>query len=472
MSQLSQAATSSRVGLVGRARAVLPRRGALPGVPRAASSSWLGNLADFRDDRIPFMHRLAREYGDSAVVRIGLPEVLAVSSPALAHELLVEKAASFEKSAGLSVFSRPLLGDGLVTSEHGLHQRQRRLVAPLFTPARIAGYAADMVERAERAVPGLLAAGTVDAAAETMRTTLDIVGKTLFDAEIAAEAETIGAALEEAMRSVIAALTSVVPLPPAVPTPKNLRMWRAVRRLDAVVFGMIAERRARGSARNDLLSLLLSARDEDGSAMSDRQVRDEAMTLFLAGHETTANALVWALYLLAKNPEVRTLLEAELDHLPVDRALSAKDMPGLAFTRQVLEETMRLYPPAYLLGRVAIEPTTLGGVPIAPGQVVFVNIAGLHRRPELWSDPDRFDPARFGPERAKQQQRHAYLPFGAGPRVCIGNHFALMEAALVLATWCRKLRFDLVEPDREVALEPLITLRPRDGIRMRVTARG
>jgi cytochrome P450 len=316
---------------------------------------------------------------------------------------------------------------------------------------------------------------TFDAAEAMMRLTLEIVGKTLFDAEVGSEAAAVGDALTEVMENTVATLGSILPMPPVVPTPRNLANRRARGKLDAIIYGLIAERRKHPTDGGDLLSLLLAARDEDGSAMSDKQVRDEAMTLFLAGHETTANALVWALYLLARHPDVRARAEEEVARLGRrDRPLTMEDLKSLPYVLATVKETMRLYPPAYIIGRRALKEVTVAGprpgerVRIGKNKVVFVNVLGIHRRPDLFPDPETFDPVRFLGDREKELPRCAYLPFGAGPRICIGNHFALMEAHLLLATIVGGARLDLLPGSGEVEMEPLVTLRPRGGVQMRV----
>jgi cytochrome P450 len=262
-------------------------------------------------------------------------------------------------------------------------------------------------------------------------------------------------------------------LPPAVPSPGNLRAREAVRRLDLVVFRLVHERRAVAEQRDDLLSMLLLAHDEDdGSGMTDAQVRDELMTILLAGHETTANALSWAFYLLAKHPEVRDRLEAELSAVLGERPPTYADLRSLPYSLQVLKETMRLYPPAYLVTRRAARPVTIGPAAVQKNEIVVVDILGMHRRPDLYEDPLRFKPERFAPDAEKARDRHAFLPFGGGPRVCIGNQFALMEGQMALARLSQRFRFELAEGDGDIEGEPLLTLRPKGGVPVRVVPRS
>ncbi len=433
----------------------------------------LGSLLEFRSDRFGLALRVARDHGELAEVRMGFFKILMASSPRVAHEVLVDQEDAFVKSAGLSIFARPLLGDGLLTSEYAEHRRQRRMMAPIFAHKRIAGFGDVMVDKALRAAERLAARSEADLSDEMMRLTLEIVGKTLFDAELADDADTIGEALTAAMRQMMHALVRLVPMPPAIPTPGNLRMRHAVKRLDDVVYSMIRERRASGVDRGDMLGMLLAARDaeDEKTALSDREVRDQAMTLLLAGHETTANALAWTFYLLARHPEIRERLEGEVDAVLGDRPPTTADLTALPYTLAVFKEAMRLYPPAYFVGRRATREVRIGEATVARNQVVLVNIAGIHRRSDTYPDPDRFDPERFLGDEEKQLPPLAYLPFGAGPRICIGNHFALMEGHLVLATLARRLRFELLSSE-PIRPEPLITLRPKGGVPVRVLPRA
>jgi cytochrome P450 len=401
-----------------------------------------------------------------------------VSSPHLAHDILQTQDDAFSKSLGLSLFLRPLLGDGLLTSEREFHARQRRLIAPAFTLKRIAAYADTMAGRASRAVASWREGETFDAAEVMMRLTLEIVGKTLFDAEVGSDAEAVGDAVTKVMSNMIASLSSILPIPPAVPTRRNLESRRATGQLDAIIYRLIAERRKAPADRGDVLSMLLAAQDEDGTVMTDKQIRDESMTLFLAGHETTANALAWALYLLARNPDVRARAEEEAAAFPDrDAPLRFEDLKQMPFTLAVLKEAMRLYPPAFVIGRRSLRDVVLAGgaggrrFHVKKHTNVLVNVLGIHRRADAFPDPERFDPTRFLGDREKELVRCAYMPFGAGSRVCIGNHFALMEGHLLLATIVRSARLDLVAGTRDIPTEPLVTLRPRGGVPVRVSRR-
>jgi cytochrome P450 len=439
-------------------------------IPALRGLSVLGSVLTFRNDRLGLMSRLGA-LGPIARYQMGPVPVHVITDAALAGELLVDHAGDFVKSAGLSIFLRPVLGNGLLTAEGDHHRRQRKLLAPAFAARRIAAYGEVMVAETERAIASWkLGAAPValDAAEAMMEMTLAIAGRTLFSADVGGDARLIGAALVDAMQAMVDGLTSPVQVPYSWPLPRHRRMRRAVAALDSVVYRLVRERRAAGDDVGDVLSMLLLSRDDDGTGMTDAQVRDEVMTLLLAGHETTANALTWTLHALGRHPDIRARVEAEVDAL--GRAPTVDDVPRLTTTLMVIEEAMRLWPPAYAIGRQAVRDVTVGGYHFPAGAVVIVNIYGLHRRPDLYPEPDAFLPDRFAPELKKSRPRGAYLPFGGGARVCIGNHFALLEAQLALATLVRTVRLDPVSL-AEPAGEPLVTLRPRGGLPMRAVLR-
>ena len=437
------------------------RKSALKGAPL------VGNLFEFRNQRLALQQRLLAECGDLGLMHIGPVPVWAASSAELAHQILVEHADAFVKSRGLGKIARPMLGDGLLTSEHELHRQQRKLIAPAFSHRRIGAYAATMADLTERAQAALDDAAVVDVAHEMMRLTLAIVGKTLFDADVACEADDVGAAITAANHYVSDQVTRL-PLPMWLPLPRNRDARRAIATIDAIIYRLIAARRAACVDLGDVLSTLVMARDEvTGEGMPDRQIRDEAVTLFLAGHETTANALAWSFYLLGRHRDVAERLATEARAVLGGRSPTMDDLPRLPTALMILKEAMRLYPPAYMVGRQAERDVTIGGVELRRGSTIFVNIYAMHRRADYFEAPDQFRPERFAPDREKLLPKGAYLPFGGGPRICIGNHFALMEGQLILAALAQRLRFVPVD-DRAVEPEPLITLRPKGGLPMRV----
>jgi len=441
-------------------------------IPRFPSQDLFGHLSTFRHKPIELLLRIARDYPEIARVRGGVFHPVVLTDPTLVHQVLVEKHEAFVKSYGLSVFARPLLGRGLLTLEREDHRKRRRLLAPSFMAKRIASYADEIATRAERSTAQIGAHAELDMAEESMRLTLEVVMKTLFDVELSNADDTVGRAFPRALTAVIDSITSPVPLPPPIPTPANLRLARATRELDRIIYRVIAEHRAAAHDNGDMLGVLLGARDQDdGSRLDDRELRDEVMTMMLAGHETTANTLAWALYALARAPEARARLEAEVDAVSAHR-LGAQHTAALPWTAQVIKETMRLYPAIYMIARRSVRDVELGPYLVPRGTVLFINIIGMHRRADIYPNPEQFDPERWSPEREKLLPKHAYLPFSGGPRVCIGNHFALMEAQLVLATWLRHLRFDLVDPRQQVDFDGLFTLRPKGGLPLRVSQRS
>ena len=436
-------------------------------IPALTGLPVLGSMLTFRNDRLGLMSSMMR-LGPVARYQLGPVPIHVVSDGALAHEMLVEQPDAFIKSRGLSVFLRPLLGDGLLTAERDDHRRQRKLLAPAFGPKRIAGYATVMARETERAVASWRPGSTIDLGHEMMEMTLAIAGHTLFSADVRGDAGVVGDALTDAMQSMVDGLSSPVQVPYSWPIPRHVRMRRAVAALDAVVYRLIDARRRAGDDVGDVLSMLLQSRDDDGSGMTDRQIRDEVMTLLLAGHETTANALTWTLHALGRYPAIRARLEAEVDAL--GGTPTADDVARLPFTLMVIEEAMRLWPPAYALGRQACRDVTVAGYHFPAGAVVIVNVWGLHRRPDVYPDPGAFVPERFTAEAKKARPRGAYLPFGAGPRVCIGNHFSLLESQIALAAIARAVRLEPLS-QQEPRGEPMVTLRPRGALPARVVRR-
>ena len=427
---------------------------AIPGLPV------LGNLLSFRKDRLA-LHEEGAQLGPIARFHLLHVPVYTISDAELAHEVLVDRAAQFKKSVGLQ-FLMPLLGEGLLTAEGETHKRHRKLLAPAFAPKRLAAYGEVMVEETRRQIERWHTGQRIDLSHEMMEMTLAIAGRTMFSADVRSDASTVAVGLELAMHATIASITSPVQLGYQWPLPRHVRMKRAVKMLDEVVYRMIALGRAHGTDRGDVLSMLLLAQDDDGTRLTDAQIRDEVMTLLLAGHETTSNALTWTWYELGRNPEALGRLEAEIASVLQGRAATAEDLPQLPWTAAVVDEAMRLHPPAYMTGREAIEDVTIGAHRFPARSIVAINIRGIHRRAEYYPAPLAFRPERMLADAKKARPRHHFLPFGAGPRVCIGQHFALMEAQLALATMVQHAR---VRPlVSHVEPEPLITLRPRGGL--------
>jgi cytochrome P450 len=429
----------------------------------------------FRRDPLDFLTRLAARYGDVARFRIGPQQAFLLSHPEHIRDVLVTHHERFHKGRALQRAKR-LLGEGLLTSEGAHHRRQRRLAQPAFHRQRVNSYGAVMVECAARTSARWHDAETRDIAEEMMRLTLAIVGKTLFDADVEQDADEVGAALTDVMELFGYLMLPYSELLEKLPLrlPPVVRFQRARARLDAIIYRIIDERRRSPVDRGDLLSMLLIAEDEEeaGARMSNEQVRDEVMTLFLAGHETTANLLSWTWYLLSQHAEVEAKLHAELDAvLEGGRLPVIEDLPALRYTEMVVAETMRLYPPAWTVGRLAIEEHEVGGYRIPKGALVLLSQYVTHRDPRFFPDPARFDPERFTPEAKESRPPFAYFPFGGGVRRCIGEGFAWMEATLLVATLARRWRMRLA-PGHTVETSPRITLRPgKAGVLMTLEKR-
>jgi cytochrome P450 len=430
-----------------------------------------------RDNRLGTLRRLASEYGDVVSFRVGRQRLVLLNHPDHVEDVLVTRARLFKKGRALER-AKGLLGEGLLTSEGTFHLRQRRLAQPAFHRQRIAGYAAAMVRHARLTADRWHAGDVLDIAAEMNRLTLTIVGETLLGTDVESDAAGVRDALTAVLEAFQITMSPFAAVLERLPLPSVRRYRRAQAALDRIIYRIIEERRKHPDDRGDLLSMLLLARDDEqdgdtsGAGMSDSQVRDEAMTMFLAGHETTANALTWSWHLLAQHPDVERRMHEEIDAELGNRTPTADDVARLGFTRLVLAESMRLYPPAWGIGRRALKDVEIGGYTIPKGTVVLVSQYLLHRDARFFPDPERFDPDRWQPERSggKGLKNPAYFPFGRGTRVCIGEPFAWMEGVLVLATLGRRWRLEQLD-QRPVGLKPAITLRPARGIRMRVAAR-
>src|SRR5918911_1504332 len=420
----------------------------------------------FRRNPVPFLMNAARLYGDIVHFRMGPQDAYFLNHPDLVKDVLVTHNQNFKKGRALQR-SKRLLGEGLLTSEGEFHRRQRRLAQPAFHRARINSYGAVMTSTAARNASRWRDGEQLNISQEMMRLTLAIVARTLFDADVESEADEIGAALTSVMELFDFLLLPFSELLERLPLPHARRFQRAKQRLDATIYRIIEERRRSNEDRGDLLSMLMSARDEegDGGQMTDAQVRDEVMTIFLAGHETTANALTWTWYLLSEHPSVEAKLHAELNAVLAGREPTVEDVPRLRYTEMVVAESMRLYPPAWAVGRLAVEDHEVGGYLIPRGSLVLVSQYVMHRDPRFWPDPERFDPARWTPEAKASRPQFSYFPFGGGVRRCIGEGFAWMEGVLVISTLAQRWRLRL-DAGQRVEPQPMVTLRPRRGVSM------
>ncbi len=404
--------------------------------PGPSPESWTASFKTYSRDPLSYMPNLVKEYGDIVTMRYYNFRVYFVSHPDYIEQVLVNDNRKYIKGRILRK-NKQLFGNGLLTSEGDFWLRQRRLVQPAFHRARIATYADTMVRYASRLAAEWSNGDERDIHAEMMRLTLAIVAKTLFDADVDHEAKRVGHALEAIMHF-NSDFRKLILTPTWLPTPRKIRATFATAKLNRIIYRFIEERRQSANENGDLLSMLLAARDDDGSRMTDRQLRDEAITIFLAGHETTANALSWTWMLLAQNPTVEAKLHAELDSVLRGHAPSLDDAPNLRYTGHVITESMRLFPPAWGMARIAIEDTEIAGYPIPKGCGVSLAQWVVHRDPRWFDAPMEFRPERWEGDLLKRLPRFAYFPFGGGPRQCIGNNFAVMEAVLLLATIAQK----------------------------------
>lgn len=448
-------------------------------IPEAGGLPWLGQTPQMTKDPLHFMLNLARTHG--SIVRFTMfgKSFVLISDSEYAREVLLTKASLFPKSERDLAIMGPLLGYGLLTTNGAQHKKLRKLAQPAFHARRITTYADAMTELANDVTADWRDGETRDISAEMLRLTMYIVSKTLFDADrrtMSGVANQIGEAIHQIQEVVDFDFTWYDLAPQWLPLRVNRLRQPARQMLDRLIEGMIAERRLAGpngqvDDRGDLLSMLMLAEDENGERLTDTEVRDEAINLFVAGHETTSNALMWSWYLLSQHPHVAAKLRAELDDVLAGRTPALADLANLPYTQQVIKESMRLYPPAWVLnGRQAAEDCTIGGYAIKQGETVFIAPYVMHRLAHYFPNPDAFQPERFTPAMEEALPRYAYMPFGGGPRICIGNSFAMMEAQLVLATIAQRFELQLA-PTARVATQPMITLTAKYGLPMQIVER-
>ncbi len=441
-------------------------------LPPSVKPSFIGgHFLQFRRNPTEFLQTLAK-LGDVAFFKMGGQPAYLVNHPDLARDLLVVNAHKFMKGRALQR-AKTLLGEGLLTSEGESHLRQRRMIQPAFHREKIKSYAEAMTDFAAQMANDWKDGEVRDVDREMMHLTLQIVGKTLFSANVEDDASKVGEALTTLIKMFSYLLLPFSEILEKLPIPHARRFSRAKETLDAVIYEIINERRKLGEDKGDLLSMLLLAQDEDdGGGMTDRQVRDECLTLFLAGHETTANALAWTFYCLSQNPETEAKLHEELDRVLQNRRVpTVEDLPNLKYTESVLAESMRLFPPAWVLGRLAIEEHEFNSYKIPKGALVLASMYVLQRDARFWTDAEIFKPERWETQSVKEAgQKFIYFPFGAGVRRCVGEQFAWMEGILLLATLARKWKLSLM-PEQKIGLQPMMTLRPKYGMKMRIEKR-
>ena len=427
-----------------------------------------GNVLDAWKDPLGMIMRSWRDYGDVVKLKFGPFDYLFLNDPDAIHHVLVDNAKNYTKSRNYQGL-KLVLGEGLVTSEGDTWRKQRKLVQPAFHRERLAGFAQSMATDTASMLERWAARGdeSFDVHEEMMRLTFRIVGRTLFSTDVEVDAERIGPAVSAAIHHANDYAESIVRMPQWLPTPANFRFKKAIATLDELVLRIIADRRQPGATQpNDLLAMLMAAHDDETKdGMSDRQLRDEMMTIILAGHETTANLLTWTWYLLSSHPDVARRLGVEVAEVLGDRAPTLDDLPKLKLTKMILEESLRLYPPAWAFERQAVAADVIAGYPVAAKTIIGIAPYTMHRHPKYWENPEGFDPERFSPERSEGRPKYAYLPFGGGPRFCIGNGFAMMEAQIIVAMIAQQHRLALV-PGHPIVLDPTITLRPKHGVRV------
>ncbi|MBC7927009.1 MAG: cytochrome P450 [Bryobacteraceae bacterium] len=424
----------------------------------------LGVLLDFRRNPAEYLLKTSQKFGEVSHFRIGLQKMYFINRPDLIEEVLVTNPNNFIKSRMLQR-AKGLLGEGLLTAEGAHHIRQRKLSQPAFYRDRLAAYAGMMTAAAEEASERWENGATLEMTDEMMHLTLRIVGLTLFSRDVESDAAEIGQALTDVISTFETMLLPFSGLIRALRLGPMAKAERAQKILDTKIYELIRERREAGRDRGDLLSTLLAMAEGGEAGMTDKQVRDEAMTLMLAGHETTATALTWAWFLLSQHPDVESKLRAEWRMVLGGREPTFDDLPALVYTERVFAESMRLYPPAWALGRQVVNQFRLFNFIMPAGSICIMSPYVMHRNPRFWPDPETFDPERFTPEAKAGRPKFAYFPFGGGPRVCLGERFAWMEGALVLATIGQNWRFRMAG-NQLPGIHPQITLRPRGGIRM------
>lgn len=449
----------------------------LPTAPEPKEKHWLfGSGYQLREKAHEVIPQLVAKYGEIFSLSLPFTRLLIAGNPDLARYVLVDNNKNYRKSLAYEMLGI-LLGNGLLTSEGDFWRKQRRLIQPAFHKQKLAELTAMMVKRTEQEVKSMeakaLKGDYFDVTLDMTKLTLEIISEAIFSNGVEDKADLVGTQITLLNQYATEKLNQPIRLPAMFPTPTNIKERRAVKILDNIIYDIIDKRRKEGVSKSDLLSMLLDARDEEtGEAMDNRQLRDEVMTIFIAGNETTANAMAWTLYLLSQNPDKEAKMVSEIDEkLNAGVELNFQNILSFQYVRQVIDESMRLFPPAWMLGRRNYEDDVIGGYHVKKDTNVLVPIYYLHRSAKYWQQPTAFMPERFAPELKQQIDRYVYFPFGGGPRLCVGNNFALMEMQLILIQLYRHFTFQL-EPNFTVEPEPLITMRPKYGMRMKVVKRN
>ncbi len=439
--------------------------------PTPKEKHWLvGHVNMMREDAIGMVKDFTEKYGTIYSLAIPFHKGVVAADPAYARYVLLDNNKNYTKSLAYDML-KPLLGNGLLTSEGDFWKQQRKLIQPAFHKKKLEELTAMMVERAEHWVDRIDAHAakdeSFDVLPEMTALTLDVISKAIFSKGVEDKAQIVGDQITYLNEHTVERLHQPFRLPETIPTPFNRKARKSIETLDKVIYEIIDERRKEGVSKDDLLSMLIDAQDEEtGIGMDNKQLRDEVMTIFLAGNETSSNALTWTLYLLSQNPDAEAKMIAEIDQkLDSGVKIDFTTVNEFQYVRQVIDESMRVHPPVWIVGRRAIEPDEIGGYHIAPMTNVVVPIIYLHHSPKYWDQPEKFMPERFAPEKRNSIDRYVYMPFGGGPRLCIGNNFAMLEMQIILITLYRKFKFRLKDGFR-VEQEPLVTLRPKNGMQM------
>lgn len=438
--------------------------------PSPKTRSLVGHIPQIRKNPFKFLTECAQEYGDIVYLRFGFKPVYLLCHPNYVEEVLNSKSSYFIKGRSLRS-NRMLLGEGLLTSEGDFWKRQRHLAQPAFDHQQIATYGQIMVDRTNQMLATWQTGEVREIQQEMLELTLSIVAKTLFDADILSEAKEVGIAMQAVMNHFNRRVMSTVVFPPYIPTIANLSYRRAIQRIDTIIDNFISQRRASSKNFGDLLSLLLKAQGEDSSdRMSDRQLRDEVMTLFVAGHETTARALAWLWLLLSQHPHVEAKLHAELDRVLNGRVPTISDLPQLYYTTMVIQEALRLYPPVWRIEREAIADCEIGGYAVKAGTTILISQWLSHRDARFYDRPNDFIPERWENNLVDRLPKGTYFPFGMGKRTCIGNRYAPMKTALIIATIAQKFCLSLV-PGHPIEVLPTAVIHSKKGMKMQVRHR-
>lgn len=430
----------------------------------------LFSLPNLRDDTLGFLQKATKQYGDFIQYKIGPLNAFVLSNPTYIQQVLQDNNRNYSKDTFQYNGLAKVTGRGLLTSDGDLWFKQRRRMQPAFHRQRINAFGKLMTDSAVKRLSEWQVGEVIDIDKEMMELALEILGKALLGVDLRTEAPQLTSAVLVALDQVVSSFKSPDILPVFINTPRRKQFKEAVDKLDQAVQEIIQQHRQKFDGSIDaksLLDVMLFSEDDHGETMTNQQVRDELITILIAGHETVASALTWACYLLASNPQAQQRLQQELKIVLDGRPPTVEDLPALDFTKRVFDEALRLYPPAWIVTRKAIQEDVIGEVEVPAGSLMIVSLTNTHTHPTYWEKPGIFDPDRFLPENLKNRPKYAYLPFGGGPRLCIGNYFALIEGPIVLAAIYQKVGLKIV-PDHKIIVDALVTLRPKNGLPMQV----